>query len=62
MFAAFFALMLLGQISLIPIADDNWKIATIFISGITLGLLTAWISRNNNEKKYQRIKRKIEDR
>lgn len=57
-FFAFFIIMFLGGISIIPIAQDNLKVALIIICGLVLGLAIALISRNRNEKRYQKILQK----
>jgi len=59
-FAVFFALMSLGGISIIPIAQDNMKILLIALAGIVAGFLITLLIRVRNEKKYQRILKKLE--
>lgn len=54
-FLTFFLLMFLGGISIIPIAQDNHKIAVIIITGLIIGFITALTSRFLNEKKYRKI-------
>lgn len=58
-FIIFFLLMFLGGISIIPIAQDNKKITIIVGVGFILGFCIALLVRYRNEKKYQRILRKI---
>lgn len=58
-FLAFFIIMFLGGISIIPIAQDNYKVALIVICGLLIGLAISLISRNRNEKRYQRILQKV---
>ncbi len=58
-FVVFFLLMFLGGISIIPIAQDNKKIAVIVAVGFILGFCIALMVRYRNEKKYQRILKKI---
>ncbi|MGN6437068.1 MAG: hypothetical protein ACTHMM_11070 [Agriterribacter sp.] len=57
-FLAFFIIMFLGGISIIPIAQDNYKVGLIVITGLLLGLIIAVISRSRNEKRYQKILQK----
>lgn len=59
---SFFLIMFLGGISIIPIAQDNHKIALIVIIGLMAGFLLAIISRQLNEKKFQKILAKVRDR
>lgn len=54
-FIIFFVLMFLGGISIIPIAQDNNKIALIVVVGFILGFITALIVRARNEKRYLKI-------
>ena len=54
-FIIFFVLMFLGGISIIPIAQDNNKIALIVVVGFMLGFITALIVRARNEKRYLKI-------
>jgi quinol-cytochrome oxidoreductase complex cytochrome b subunit len=54
-FISFFLLMFMGGISIIPIAEDNNKIALIIITGFILGFITTLIVRARNEKRYQKI-------
>lgn len=60
-FIAFFAFIFLGGISIIPIPDDNYKIALIVISGFVLGFITTWIIRTRNEKKYLKILARVSE-
>lgn len=54
-FIAFFLFIFLGSISIIPIPEDNSKIVLIVIAGFVLGLITTFIIRTRNEKKYLNI-------
>lgn len=54
-FLSFFIIMFLGGISIIPIAQDNYKVGLIVITGLLLGLVIAVISRSRNERRYQKI-------
>ncbi len=58
---SFFGIIFLGGISIIPIPQDNQKIAVIIIVGLILGFATAFINRSLNEKRYQRILKKVRD-
>ncbi|MFT3948531.1 MAG: hypothetical protein QM763_16325 [Agriterribacter sp.] len=57
--SSFFLIIFMGGISIIPIAQDNYKIALIIGAGIVLGFIIAIISRNLNEKRYQKILGKV---
>lgn len=59
---SFFLIMFLGGISIIPIAQDNHKIALIVIIGLVTGFLLAIFSRQRNEKRFQQILAKVRDR
>lgn len=54
----FFIVIFLGGISIIPIAQDNGKVALIVILGLVSGFLISFIGRYVNEKRYQKILRK----
>ncbi len=54
-FISFFVLMFMGGISIIPIAQDNDKIALIVVIGFILGFVTTLIIRARNEKRYRKI-------
>lgn len=54
-FFSFFIIMFLGGISIIPIAQDNHKVALIIIFGLASGLALAVISRSRNERRYRKI-------
>lgn len=54
-FIAFFLLIFMGGISIIPVAEDNGKIILIVIAGFVLGFITALVVRARNEKKYRKI-------
>lgn len=58
-FISFFVLMFMGGISIIPIAQDNNKIALIVVIGFILGFVTTLIVRAGNEKRYQKILDKV---
>jgi hypothetical protein len=57
----FFAVIFLGGISIIPVAQDNRKVAVIVILGLVAGFLITVIGRSINEKRYQKILRKVRD-
>lgn len=59
---SFFIIMFLGGISIIPIAQDNHKIALIIGLGFAAGFAVAFISRHLNEKRFQKILQKVRDR
>ena len=64
-FIAFFLLMFMGGISIIPVAEDNSKIIFIVIAGFILGFIISLVVRARNEKKYRKILeklRKVSDR
>ena len=54
-FLVFFGFMILGQISLIPLAADNYKIYFIVGLGFVFGFLITWFIRTRNEKRYKRL-------
>lgn len=56
---AFFIIIFMGGISIIPIAKDNHKIAFIVGAGIIVGFIIAIISRILNERRYQKILEKV---
>jgi len=57
--SSFFIIIFMGGISIIPIAQDNYKIALIVGVGMVLGFIIALISRSLNEKRYQKILEKV---
>ncbi len=57
----FFAVIFLGGISIIPVAQDNGKVAVIVLLGLIAGLSIAIIGRYLNEKRYQKILRKVRE-
>jgi len=61
-FVLFFALMSLGGISIIPIAQDNMKVLIIVLTGIVAGFFITLLIRTRNEKRYQRMLSKSEKR
>jgi capsular polysaccharide biosynthesis protein len=56
---SFFTIIFLGGISIIPIPQDNQKIAAIILVGLVIGFFTAFINRWLNERRYQRILEKV---
>lgn len=56
---SFFIIMFLGGISIIPIAQDNYKIGLIVGFGLLTGTLIAFITWRMNERKYFRILEKV---
>ncbi|PWT98818.1 MAG: hypothetical protein C5B52_11520 [Bacteroidetes bacterium] len=54
-FLVFFGFMILGQISLIPLAADNNKVYIIVALGFVCGFLITWITRTRNEKRYRKL-------
>ena len=59
MLSTFFIIIFLGGISIIPIAQDNYKIAAIVGTGILTGFIIALISRIINERRFQKILEKV---
>ncbi|MFT3701059.1 MAG: hypothetical protein QM802_01750 [Agriterribacter sp.] len=58
---SFFIIIFMGGISIIPIPQDNQKIAVIILIGLIAGFAIAFTGRRINEKKYQRILQKVRD-
>ncbi len=56
---SFFIIMFLGGISIIPIAQDNYKIVAIVAAGLATGTGIAFVARHLNEKRYFRILDKV---
>jgi len=54
-FLTFFGFLILGKISLIPIAADNAKIAVLLGLGFTCGFFVTFITRSRNEKRYRKL-------
>ncbi|MBS1751189.1 MAG: hypothetical protein JST63_14920 [Bacteroidetes bacterium] len=57
----FFIVIFLGGISIIPIAQDNGKVAVIVLLGLLAGFAIAFTGRYINEKRYQKILRKARE-
>jgi uncharacterized membrane protein len=57
--SSFFFIIFMGGISIIPIAQDNYKVALVISIGIISGFIIALISRKFNEKRYQKILEKV---
>lgn len=59
--SSFFIIIFMGGISIIPIAQDNHKIALIIGAGLVSGFIIAAISRSLNEKRFQKILANVRD-